>query len=70
VGHAPGDDDHWRVSVADDGIGFDVANAESGFGLSGLTERLALVCGELTVQSSPGSGTTLVALLPTGRVSA
>ncbi len=68
VGRAPSNHDHVRVSVTDDGIGFDVANAENGFGLSGLTDRLALVRGELTVQSAPGSGTTLVALLPTGTV--
>ncbi len=70
VGHAPGDHDRVRVSVTDDGIGFDVANAENGFGLAGLTERLALVRGELAVQSAPGSGTTLVALLPRGTVTA
>ncbi len=55
-----------RVRVVDDGIGFDPAAAPDGFGLTGMTERLALVHGTLTVTSAPGAGTTLVAELPTG----
>ncbi len=59
-----------RVEVTDDGIGFDPASARDGFGLSGMTDRLALVHGTLTVQSAPGSGTTLVAELPAAEVTA
>lgn len=57
-----------RVVVADDGIGFDPSTARDGFGLAGMTDRLALVHGTLDVQSSPGSGTTLVAELPVAEV--
>ncbi|MBA4248776.1 MAG: sensor histidine kinase [Microbacterium sp.] len=55
-----------RVSVIDDGIGFDPGTAPDGFGLTGMSERLALVHGTLTVTSAPGAGTTLVAELPAG----
>lgn len=55
-----------RVSVIDDGIGFDPETAPDGFGLTGMSERLALVHGTLTVTSAPGAGTTLVAELPAG----
>lgn len=65
VSAADGDPHRVRVVVTDDGIGFDPASARDGFGLSGMTDRLALVQGTLAVQSSPGEGTTLVAELPT-----
>ncbi len=55
-----------RVSVIDDGIGFDPNAAPDGFGLTGMSERLALVHGTLTVTSAPGAGTTLIAELPAG----
>lgn len=55
-----------RVEVVDDGIGFDPAVAPDGFGLTGMTERLALVQGTLRVRSAPGAGTALEAELPTG----
>jgi len=70
VDRAADSDDRVRVSVTDDGIGFDPITADNGFGLAGLTERLALVRGELSVQSAPGAGTTLTAVLPTGKVTA
>ncbi|MDX2025370.1 sensor histidine kinase [Microcella sp.] len=58
-------DDRLRVRVIDDGIGFDPAAAPDGFGLTGMTERLSLVHGTLSVTSAPGAGTTLTAELPT-----
>jgi signal transduction histidine kinase len=51
--------------VEDDGRGFDVAAAgNGGLGLVGMRERLALLGGRLTIEASPGSGTTLVAEVP------
>ena len=52
------------LSISDDGGGFDPAAPSSGFGLTGLRERLALVRGTLAVTASPGGGTTLLASLP------
>jgi signal transduction histidine kinase len=56
--------DRVRLTVSDDGIGFEPSTAPHGFGLSGMTERLALVGGTLRVTSAPGAGTVLVAELP------
>jgi len=60
----PDEADGVRLTVSDDGIGFDPSTAPQGFGLSGMTERLALVGGTLRVTSAPGTGTVLVAELP------
>jgi signal transduction histidine kinase len=50
-----------RVTVTDDGIGFDPADAPDGFGLPGMRDRLAIVGGSLSVTSAPGEGTRLTA---------
>jgi signal transduction histidine kinase len=55
------------VTVRDDGRGFDASLPRTGFGLDGLTDRLALVGGLLEIDSVPGSGTTLTARLPRHR---
>jgi signal transduction histidine kinase len=51
--------------VEDDGHGFD-RNDETrgGIGLAGMRERVALLDGKLTIESDPGTGTTLVAEVP------
>jgi len=50
------------LRVADDGSGFDPAADSSGFGLSGMRERLALVGGTLDIDSG-AEGTTLTVTL-------
>jgi signal transduction histidine kinase len=51
--------------VEDDGRGFDAgATREDGLGLVGMRERLALLGGTLTIESTPGAGTALVAYVP------
>lgn len=52
-----------RLIVRDDGHGFDTDLPSTGFGLSGMRERLSLVGGSLDVVSGP-AGTTLTAALP------
>ena len=56
-------DNLLRVVVEDDGRGFDSEIAESKrpgcFGLSGMRERLALVGGDVTVESALDRGTTV-----------
>jgi len=51
------------IDVADDGGGFDPTAPTAGFGLAGMRERVALLGGELAVDSSP-AGTHVVAVLP------
>ena len=51
--------------VHDDGKGFDPANVrEGGLGLLGMRERVALLGGRLTIDSSDGAGTMLKAEVP------
>jgi signal transduction histidine kinase len=56
-------DDEVELEITDDGIGFTVRQAP-GFGLDGMRKRLAELGGQLTVTSSPGDGTRILAMLP------
>ncbi len=58
------------LRVSDDGRGFDPAHVEvlaghEGFGLTSMRERVQGVGGRLTVDSEPGRGTRVEALVPT-----
>ena len=56
------------VVVEDDGRGFEPGSTRAGaLGVVGMRERVELVGGRLTVESSPGAGTTLVAEVPVSR---
>ncbi|HEX4443812.1 MAG TPA: sensor histidine kinase [Galbitalea sp.] len=57
-------DGELSLRISDDGAGFDPAQPSSGFGITGLRERLGLVRGTLDILAEPGRGTTLVATLP------
>jgi two-component system, NarL family, sensor histidine kinase DevS len=51
--------------VEDDGSGFDPGSTrEDALGLAGMRERVSLAGGRLQVESTPGSGTTVVAEVP------
>ena len=56
------------LDVRDDGVGFAVpepdAAGSSGFGLSGMRQRVARVAGSLAIESEPGGGTALSARVP------
>jgi signal transduction histidine kinase len=59
----------FRVKVTDDGVGFDpevlgAPTAEGGFGLYSIRERLIAVDGTLRIESAPGAGTTVTAIVP------
>jgi signal transduction histidine kinase len=56
--------DRVRISVEDDGCGFDPARAPAGFGITGMRERALLEGGELTVTSTVGGPTAVTAVLP------
>jgi signal transduction histidine kinase len=53
-----------RVTVRDDGSGFDIGAPASGFGLVGMRERVDLLEGRLAVESEPGAGTTVTVSVP------
>jgi signal transduction histidine kinase len=50
--------------IEDDGRGFTPDDDSEGLGLLGMGERLALLGGKLKLETSPGSGTTIVAEVP------
>lgn len=58
--------DRVLVMVEDDGIGFELDQVQRGdhFGFLGLRERAEALGGTLTVESSPGAGTTVVVEVP------
>ena len=53
------------LDVRDDGVGFDPAMAERGFGLVAMRQRIAALSGTLQVESEPGGGTAVSACVPT-----
>jgi signal transduction histidine kinase/HAMP domain-containing protein len=63
-------EDMARVSIKDDGIGFDVnglglaPDSPRGLGLLSMQERLELLGGDLQIQSAPGGGTLLDISIP------
>jgi PAS domain S-box-containing protein len=63
-----GTQDGIRLTVSDSGIGFDWRQAINGrgLGLISMRERLRLVKGEMSIQSEPGRGTTVLACVPFG----
>ena len=52
------------LTVRDEGRGFDPHAAVDGFGLVGMRERAELAGGRLEVDSRPGEGTTVRAIVP------
>ena len=54
-----------RLEVRDWGIGFDPESVEKGhFGLEGIRQRVRLVGGRLTIESTPESGTLVQVVVP------
>lgn len=68
ISHKGGD---LKIICEDNGLGFDAARVERlasesrHLGIRGIRERLALVGGELQLESSPGRGTSLFIRVPT-----
>jgi signal transduction histidine kinase len=61
------DGDDIALDIADDGRGFDLAEAEArrpGMGLFSIRERVALVGGALHIDTAPGRGTRVRARVP------
>lgn len=68
--HVHFDEKKVRIHVFDNGIGFDREQVQArrtnrpSLGLAGMEERAALLGGTVTVQSRPGYGTEVEALIP------
>ncbi len=61
--------DSWTMYCTDDGVGFDIVKAArrpKSVGLLSMRERAELIGGQLQIQSTPGRGTAVTLLLPTG----
>ena len=59
------DEDRIRVAIVDDGAGIDDTTGEAGFGLIGMTERIAALGGTLQVGNRRDArGVALTAVLP------
>ena len=60
-------DGQARIEIRDDGVGFDLADAERrrpGMGLFTMRERVGLLNGAFDIRTAPGSGTSVVASVP------
>jgi two-component system sensor histidine kinase DegS len=57
---------HIQLLIRDDGCGFDIAEApkEGHFGLLGIMERVEALSGMLSIDSTPGRGTSLLVAVP------
>ncbi len=63
------ENNHVLLTIADDGVGFDVPavmrqKGRQGLGLIGMRERLIPLHGECIINSSPGKGTEVSVLVP------
>ncbi|MDT5266539.1 MAG: two-component system, NarL family, sensor kinase, partial [Mycobacterium sp.] len=63
-------DEHARLDIVDNGIGFDTfekplgGDEMGGYGLLSMAERAEIVGGRLNIRSRPGSGTAVTATIP------
>jgi signal transduction histidine kinase len=55
-----------RLTIRDDGCGFDELASPARLGLAGMRERVSLIGGMLEVESSLGKGTTVTLHIPVG----
>jgi signal transduction histidine kinase len=67
--HLSGRSDGLALTIADDGIGFDVDAAwGNGLGLVSIRERVEAVGGTLEIRSAPGAGTNFTITVPVEKV--
>jgi signal transduction histidine kinase len=61
-----------RMTIRDDGAGFDPSDSRSrrGLGLAGMRERVELAGGRINIRSAPGRGTTIDVWAPEAETSA
>jgi signal transduction histidine kinase len=64
------EDDQIGITVSDDGIGFDVASAQRGNGLSNMEKRIAEIGGEILLESEVSKGTQVKILFDSNKADA
>jgi signal transduction histidine kinase len=61
-------EDQLALDVRDDGIGFEPANTKTdngnGYGISAMRQRVGRLAGTLSIESGPGRGTVVSAIVP------
>ena len=61
---------HIRIAVEDDGVGFDLSGYKANFtddkrfGLFSIQERISDLGGELKIETAPGKGTKVIFQAP------
>ncbi|HEY4365743.1 MAG TPA: sensor histidine kinase [Steroidobacteraceae bacterium] len=60
----PGAPETLKLSISDDGRGMPPQATSSGYGLNGMRERVEMIGGMFVLESAPGNGVCLTALLP------
>jgi signal transduction histidine kinase len=60
--------DAIKLSVQDDGTGFDPATLDRGYGRQSMHERAQSIGAHLTIASAPGRGTTITLRVPASQV--
>lgn len=53
-----------QLELRDDGVGFDPARRQDGFGIIGMKERIAQMQGKITILSAPAEGTAVLISMP------
>ena len=63
-------DGWWRLTVRDDGEGFEIMNVQHGRGIATMYDYARAMDGQCVIQSTPGEGTEVTAALPLKRLDA
>lgn len=58
------DENHIRLSIMDNGVGFDLQKVKRGIGLENIKRRAGMYNGSLTIHTSPGKGCEVMLELP------
>lgn len=57
-------DDHFTMTITDDGVGFNPTGTLEGIGLKNVYNRLSVYSGKMSIQSAPGQGCSLQVSIP------
>ena len=58
-----------RISFQDNGCGFEFKQAIGGFGIQGIRERVQVMGGEFSIQSTARKGTLISIVIPSNTIS-